>query len=73
MTDCAISYLAVSHPPRRWRWTIPTIIVVGAIVGGLWAGHHQPEPVSSEPGPRLVDIAPTVTSSATLPLLIVRH
>jgi hypothetical protein len=51
MTDSIIGYRAVSHPPkRRWTWTIPTIIVGGAIVGGLWAGHHQPEPVTCEPG-----------------------
>ena len=50
MPDCI--YRAVSHPPkRRWTWTIPTIIVGGAIVGGLWAGHHQPAPVT-RPSPR---------------------
>jgi hypothetical protein len=65
MSDCAISYSAVSHPRRRWTWTIPTIVVVGTIVGGLWAGHHQPEPISCEPGSH-VSIRQNVVSS-TIP------
>ena len=65
MSDC-IAYPAVSHPRRRGRLIIPTIVVVGAIVGGLWTGHHQPEPVSCEPGSTRVVIAQTVASS-TLP------
>jgi hypothetical protein len=66
MTDCAISYSAVSHPRRRWRWTIPTIIGI-AIATGIW-GHHQPEPVSCEPGSQLVMVGPMETSPDTLPL-----
>jgi hypothetical protein len=63
VTNCAISYPALSHlPKRRWTLTIPAIIVGGAIVGGLWAGHHQPEPVSCEPGSTRGVIAQTATS-----------
>jgi hypothetical protein len=25
-------------------------IIVGGIAAGLWAGHHQPKPVTCEPG-----------------------
>ena len=48
MTD--FIYPSVPKPEgRRWRWIIPGIIV-GVIAAGLWAGHHQPEPVTCEPG-----------------------
>jgi hypothetical protein len=68
MTDCTIGYRAVSHPPKR-RWTWTAIIVGGAIIGGLWAGHHQPEPVTCEPGSSPY-IAQTVTSDTYLPLCL---
>jgi hypothetical protein len=65
MTDSIIGYRAVSHSPkRRWTWIIPAIIV-GTIVGGLWAGHHQPEPVKCQPGSSPY-IAQTVTSDTYL-------
>ena len=42
------------YPSVSWRWIIP-----GIIAAGLWAGHHQPEPVACEPGSSLY--APTQT------------
>jgi hypothetical protein len=38
-------------PERCSRWVRPVIVigVIGVITIGLWAGHHQPEPVSCEP------------------------
>ncbi len=60
MTNSIIGYRAVSHPPKRWRWTIPAI-VGGAIVGGILWG-HLPEPSSCEPGSRFV-ITQNVVSS----------
>lgn len=67
MTDCI--YAAVSHPPKRrnWRWTIPAIVIGGAILGGIAVVvDHQPEPVTCEPGSRPVAIVQPATSDTYL-------
>ena len=45
MTDCTIEHRAVS---LKRGWIIP--VIIGVIAIGLWSGHHQPEPVTCEPG-----------------------
>ena len=69
MTDWII-YSAAPHPRRRGRLITPTIVVVGTIVvGGLWTGHHQPEPVSCDPGSRPVAISQVVTPTINDPVI----
>jgi hypothetical protein len=46
MTDCTYHGMSIHY--RLWRWIIP--VIVGGIAAGLWAGHHQPEPITCEPG-----------------------
>ena len=61
MTD--YTYCDTSIHYQLWRWIIP-VIVGGTVVAGLWAGHHQPEPVSCEPGSSAyVDLTKVVSST----------
>ena len=72
MTDFTIGHRAVSHQPerRRWRWTIPAIIIGGAILGGIATMvDHQPEPITCEPGSSPY-VAQTVTSDTHLPVCL---
>ena len=62
MTDCTIEHRAVS---LKRGWIIP--VIIGVIAIGLWSGHHQPEPVTCEPGLSPVALYQSVSPTSAEP------